>query len=570
MTDDTLDIVPHLRDDDLHTWHHVGTGDVLVVCFSPTGEEDPALPQEPSFPQAATDNGKRHVIFISDPNRTWLNAPGLREKIYFQVQKFKEQVKAKTIVTLGHSMGGFYALGCAADLDAKAAVAFAPQITVHPDIAGDDRRWMNFRQRISTYRYSDVGELMTKGPQYFVVHGEMNREKPQRDRTPRGKNIYHLILPDIHHNVPAILKRIGAQQDVINACFENDKALVRKLLKPLNAYKRTLKQQPELEPVSARKPAAVSQSVAAIPTIDRKSITYFFVMDGAAFESPALLLAESIRGTLGKGPDIVAYVPHDKTETIHPVTRRALDLLRVDVRGFDETRVKWSSKYPHGNKILASAEPRTTDLSVFLDTDVLCLSAPDFSLITPNTPLFATPEGVRTWGHDPEDWRPVYSKFGLDMPDWRVRLVKGRGRVALPYFNAGVVGFVERGNLSGQRLPDVWLDTAQDLDFDPEVSNKRPWLDQIALPVAAARMGGRVEVLSNLHNFSPYRLKGGEDLSQVKFLHYRMAAHYRKYEECRQITENLLARCPDRMRPRLQRRLGLFLRDVALPETLTA
>lgn len=298
------------------------------------------------------------------------------------------------------------------------------------------------------------------------------------------------------------------------------------------------------------------------------SITYFFVMDGAKFETPGLLLAESLRGVLGDGPDIVAYTPHSKIASIRPVTRRMMDLLRVDIRGFDDQQANWSPSYPHGNKILAAAERRDTDLSVFLDTDVVCLGAPDFSVVTPTTPLFATPEGVPTWGRDDADWTPVYDMFGLEMPDWRVKLVKGRRRVVLPYFNAGVVGFVERGNPSGQRLPDLWLETAIAIDANPVINNKRPWLDQIALPVAAARMGGRVEVLSDLHNYSPYRLKDGAELSNVKLFHYRMPAHYRKYAACRQITEQLLARAPARMRSKVRRRLGMFVRDIQLPEEL--
>ncbi len=568
MQNETLEIVPQLRDDDLHTWHYVGTGDVLVVCFSPTGDADPQLPQEVSFPQVATDNGTRHVIFISDPQRTWLNAPGLREKIYFHVQKFKEQVKATEIVTLGHSMGGFYALACAADLDATAAVALSPQISVHPQIAGDDKRWMNFRDRITSFRYREVGDLITDGPQYFVVHGEMGREKPQRDRMPRAKNILHLILPEVHHNVPARLKREGLQHDFINACFAGDKAGATKLLQPLNAYKRTLKKQPELAPFAA--PSASVQPTTEMRGIDHRSITYFFVMDGPAFEVPAMLLAQSIRDTLGNGPKIVAYVPHEKIDAVPRITRRMLDILRVDTRGFDTKQVDWNPAYPHGNKILASKEPRDTDLSVFLDTDVLCLKDPDFSLVTANTPLFATSEGVQTWGSNQDDWTAVYDMFDLPVPDWRVRLSKGRARIVIPYFNAGVVGFVENGNAARQRLPDLWFDTALAIDANPAIADKRPWLDQIALPVAAARMGGRTEVMSNLHNFSPYRLKGVEDIADVRLMHYRMPSHFRKYEACRQVTENLLAKCPDNLRGRLRGKLGVFIRGVDLPEHLLA
>ena len=75
----------------------------------------------------------------------------------------------------------------------------------------------------------------------------------------------------------------------------------------------------------------------------------------------------------GGYPDIVAYTPNSKLGAINDVTRKMMEILNVDIRGFDDQLVKWSPKYPHGNKILASRERRETELSVFLDTDVVCL-----------------------------------------------------------------------------------------------------------------------------------------------------------------------------------------------------
>lgn len=563
MTADPYEITPHLTDDDLHTWRHSGSGELLVVCFSPTGEADPHVPQDPSFPSAATNNGARHVLFISDPQRSWLNTSGLREKIRLQVEEFKAQVGATRVVTLGHSMGGFYALACAADLNAEAALALAPQITIHPDIAGDDRRWMGFRERIDTFLCDSAASLMTSGPTYFVIHGEKPRERPQRDRTPIGENIVHFILPDVHHNVPAILKRHNIQQDFINTCLAGDVAGAQSLLEPLGAYRRTAQTHPMLGPVKAAQPARQPA-----PQFSTDSITYFFVMDGPRFETPGLLLSESLRSTLHRSAKIIAYVPQAVLGQIHPVIRRMMDLQEVEVRSFDTNQAKWSSPYPHGNKILAALEPRDTDLSVFLDTDVVCLTPPDFSDITPNTALFATPEGVATWGREDSDWEAVYDMFDLPVPDWRVRLTKGYGRTILPYFNAGVVGFVESGLPGTGRLPEMWHDTALAIDAAPHIANKRPWLDQISLPVAAARLGGEIKVLPGLYNFSAYRLPENPDISQVKFFHYHMPAHYRKHALSRRVSEYLLARAPERLRWRVRRRLGVFARGIKLPEEL--
>ncbi len=299
-----------------------------------------------------------------------------------------------------------------------------------------------------------------------------------------------------------------------------------------------------------------------------RSISYFFVMDGEGFEAPAILLAQSLRNALGDDPKLIAYVPEDKIETIQRVTRRMLTVLNVEICALNTENVQWDPAYPHGNKILASCARRSTDLSVFLDTDIVCLSNMKFDSVTANTSVFAVPEGVPTWGRKDETWHPVYEMFDLDIPEERVKLVKGRQRIVLPYFNAGFVGFREHGNENGQRFPDLWLETAKAIDANPKIEGKRPWLDQIALPVAAARMGGKIEVLENTYNFSPYRLKGDEDISDVKLMHYRMGAHFRKYEACRRVTEIALEQCPDRLRARLRNKLELFLRGVDLPAHL--
>jgi len=302
--------------------------------------------------------------------------------------------------------------------------------------------------------------------------------------------------------------------------------------------------------------------------IQHGSITYFFVLDGPKFEIPGLLLSQSLRTQLGDAPTIIAYCSETKLADIHPVTRRALELLKVELRMFQPDQIAWAAPYPHGNKLLASVQNRDTDLSVFLDTDVVCIGPLDFSMVTADTTLFAAPEGVPTWGKNQDDWTPVYDLFGLSVPDWRVKLTKGRQRVVLPYFNAGVVGFVEGGTASGQRFPEVWLQTALEIDAVSKIPNKRPWLDQIALPVAATRMGGHVEVLPKAYNFSPYRTRDDVDLSPVRLLHYHTPEYYRKFEQSRVVTEHLLARMPMKLRRRVHRRLGPFARNIVFSQDL--
>jgi hypothetical protein len=75
--------------------------------------------------------------------------------------------------------------------------------------------------------------------------------------------------------------------------------------------------------------------------------------------------------------------------------------------------------------------------------------------------------------------------------------------------------------------PDIgfgsaWLECAQNIDADQSIpiSAKRPWLDQIALPVAAAKLGIEVHALSVDYNFPSWDLSR-QPSDKTVFYHYR-------------------------------------------------
>jgi hypothetical protein len=97
---------------------------------------------------------------------------------------------------------------------------------------------------------------------------------------------------------------------------------------------------------------------------------------------------------------------------------------------------------------------------------------------------------VPTWGGGDDRWDRAYAHFGLPYPTERVRLLRGRKKQFVPYFNAGFVAFPDRPEAEGQpRFADRWVETALDLDHNCRIGGKRPWLDQISLPLTLARFG---------------------------------------------------------------------------------
>lgn len=245
----------------------------------------------------------------------------------------------------------------------------------------------------------------------------------------------------------------------------------------------------------------------------------FFIVEGAHLAAQGLLLASSLRAHNADRYTLIAYVPDRPDAPPMPqVTVDAFAHLGVDVTPLQVDDTKWKKPYPHGNKLFACAAQRTTSRHVFLDTDMVCTAPLDLDeIITPNA-LSVVPEGTPSWGKGNDRWDRVYAHFDLPMPTDRVRLTR-RGRIEfLPYFNAGMVGFhSDFGALQG--FPHLWIDTAHEIDWNLKVAKKRPWLDQIALPVTLKRHGLDYAALPDAYNFS-ISDRAFEPDAAPKILHY--------------------------------------------------
>ncbi|MEL6102077.1 MAG: hypothetical protein AAF088_06835 [Pseudomonadota bacterium] len=241
---DTYSIYPVLTDDDLHVWAHRGHSRRLVICFSGIGVNSDAV-QPYEFARAATAGGRDNVLFISDPHRTWLNGPGLIEKITGVIETEAELIGADQVVTLGHSMGGFSAAIMPAFTRVDVAVCLSPQATVHPSIATDDSRWMDYRARIETHRLRSVGDHIVPDTMYFAFFGMHGREVPQRNRFPRGPNIKFFLMPRTVHNTPQRMKQAGILDEIVQFAFDRRSRMVRRILRTeLNARQERATAEP--------------------------------------------------------------------------------------------------------------------------------------------------------------------------------------------------------------------------------------------------------------------------------------------------------------------------------------
>lgn len=218
-----------------------------------------------------------------------------------------------------------------------------------------------------------------------------------------------------------------------------------------------------------------------------------FVCQAGDLEVKALLLAASLRLHWGPGPELIAAVPEPASVwgELAPDVLVALKSLDVSIQYVHNP---WQREYPIGNKVVAATVKSDRRWRFVLDTDLLCCNSPD--LYWPDQARFlAKPADFCTWGGDVRDWQAAYTAAHVEHPVRRV-ISTVSGALMWPYFNSGVVAWKDCPEFAR-----VWVETCRELDAHPDVGNKRPWIDQIGLPVAIHRLGGDFATLSERWNF---------------------------------------------------------------------
>lgn len=228
-----------------------------------------------------------------------------------------------------------------------------------------------------------------------------------------------------------------------------------------------------------------------------QSFSIIFVVDPPGLVLDSILLLASIRKHM---PDVsvIPYCPASKAEALPPQLLEFFAHHNAPIR-LMETEGVFSPPYKQGNKLIAAAAPRDTAATLFLDTDIMVMRAFGANDILRDDHLSVAPEGRMTWGKMPEMWPSAYATFGLPVPDEQIRLARSNA-LSPPYFNAGVVGFPNH-TPSGRPFGELWLETSQQIDAN-EIRGRRPWLDQIALPITMIRAGLSMNLLARIWNLS--------------------------------------------------------------------
>jgi len=253
-------------------------------------------------------------------------------------------------------------------------------------------------------------------------------------------------------------------------------------------------------------------------------LTVYFIVEPPEYELMACYLAASLREQFGQTVALVGYCPAPKLDSVSSDVRVVLDRLGCDLRGF-AVEGRFDPPYPHGNKLLATLEPRDTEFSCFMDSDVLCIRPNLVERIVKPGHVSLSKAASMNWA--PQTiWDDIYRIAGMQMPEERFRLMKQkRGDEKVPYFSSGLFSFPEQHcNADGKSFPQVWMDIAQMLDADPDLPKKRPYLDQMSMPLAIRAAGLDWNILPDAQHFILGGMSRGEPLPtgvKIYTVHYR-------------------------------------------------
>lgn len=209
-------------------------------------------------------------------------------------------------------------------------------------------------------------------------------------------------------------------------------------------------------------------------------IAVVLMVEPGYLEYQAILLSLSLLEHCVNPFKVYTYCRSDRVHKLNDTTKQFFADVSGGITGIDP---EFTTEYAHGNKIYACAQKRPEKNNLFLDSDVFMLTETDFAPVMRDNAVSVIQGTVAGWSNDAADWNHLYSLIGMDGPPFMMPMPQGIDDLAHPYFNGGFVLFTNEG------LGEAWRKIALEVDVDDNVPDRRPWLDQITLPLAIAKTG---------------------------------------------------------------------------------
>ena len=252
-------------------------------------------------------------------------------------------------------------------------------------------------------------------------------------------------------------------------------------------------------------------------------VCLFFVVDGPKLEAQSVILAASIAKHIPDYVEVVAY--HREDYLPSELNRELLTRCGVSFQTLTGTgksdQSPWKRAWPVGNKLIAKAQRRDCEISVYLDTDMMIRKRLDFAAeLGENDVLACTADYLFGEMHQDETWSKLYDFFAVPMPEERRRLLAGKRLNLPPYYNGGFVIFRERETgKAAEHFGEAWLKDCIAIEHTEGLDFARPGLDQTILPVSIERLGVKFQLGRQALNFN-VRAHGFKHDSDIAIAHY--------------------------------------------------
>lgn len=240
-----------------------------------------------------------------------------------------------------------------------------------------------------------------------------------------------------------------------------------------------------------------------------------FVVHKGKLESQALILAASLRYYNGSNFDLIACVPNASDGSslgVSETVKLHLESLNVQLVDVDNPI---GDDYLIGNK-LNCLSATNHSCRTFLDTDMICTGPIDFPELE-NNQIAVKPADRKTYGWSDQQWKNAYLKFADYRLSEQDMVFSSCFREKMwPYFNAGLI------HINGcPQFSKTWSNLSKDLDSDQSFTHKRPWLDQLSLPLVIKKLKLKTQCLTEAFNF-PANIKDTTH-HQTFLVHYHKA-----------------------------------------------
>lgn len=253
-----------------------------------------------------------------------------------------------------------------------------------------------------------------------------------------------------------------------------------------------------------------ARTMNAVPSME--PMRFAFICQGGVLEAKSLLLAASIRYFTGDTHELTAAIPGPADLWPQPesATLAALESLNVRAERIENAV---APDFPYGNKMQCLSLPMRCSVQAYIDSDILMMR--DFGQdALPTRPVCAVPASFGI--ADESEWERFYAEFQLDLPVRRLSALISRQSTP-PYFNGGLIAV--RGMPA---LAESWAECCRRLRALPGIRAeiRERFLDQVALPIAAARLGADIYPLTLQWNFPSWNLALGDGPTPI-FFHYQ-------------------------------------------------